>query len=204
MIWDGDILVAYAETGLFLYLFRRLKPRTLIILGLSAMLILVPMIVGVGAAVNFMKAATVRVEAKIKQNQKPTWLDQKAHDFWTRNLEKEFKRDPATLAKKWAEDLAIHRGNYLGIVKNRAPNLLMGQTIGFLLGGGLFAASRMLVGMGLMKLGVFSGATVAALLPVVGCPGLRNRPSPHGLRRDQAHSQRVLVRLSYHAWWNLL
>jgi len=156
LIWDGDILVAYAETGLFLYLFRNKTPRTLIILGISALLVLVPLIVGIGSAINFMKAATVRVEAQIKENQKPTWLDQRAHDFWTRNLEKEFKRDPETLAKNWADDLAVHRGNYFGIVKHRAPHLLMAQTIGFLLGGGLFAASRMLVGMGLMKLGVFS------------------------------------------------
>jgi len=156
LIWDGDILVAYAETGLFLYLFRKLAPRTLIILGISAMLILVPMIVGIGSTVNFMKAATVRVEAQIKDKQQPTWLDQHAHDFWIKNLQPEFKRDPDTLAKKWAEELAAHRGSYLRIVKHRAPNVLMGQTIGFLLGGGLFAASRMLLGMGLMKLGVFS------------------------------------------------
>jgi len=146
LIWEGDILVHYAETGLFLYLFRKLTPRTLIILGISAMLVLVPMFVGIGSAINFMKAATVRVEAQIKENQKPTWLDQKAHDFWTRNLQKEFKRDPETLAKKWAEELAVYQGSYLGIVKHRAPNLLFGQTIGFLLGGGLFAASRMLLG----------------------------------------------------------
>jgi uncharacterized protein len=34
----------------------------------------------------------------------------------------------------------------------------MEQTIGFLLGGGLFAASRMFLGMGLMKLGVFAAS----------------------------------------------
>jgi uncharacterized protein len=156
LIWDGDILVNYAETGLFLYLFRKLKPRTLILLGISAMLVLVPLIVGVAGAINFMKAATVRVEAQIKASQKPTWLDQKAHDFWTRNVQENFKRDPETLAKNWAEELAVHRGSYVQIVKHRAPHLLMGQTIGFLLGGGLFAASRMFLGMGLMKLGVFS------------------------------------------------
>ncbi len=42
LIWEGDILVLYAQTGLFLYFFRNLTPRTLIILGISAMLILVP------------------------------------------------------------------------------------------------------------------------------------------------------------------
>ena len=36
LIWDGDILVLYAECGLFLYLFRNRTPRTLIILGVSA------------------------------------------------------------------------------------------------------------------------------------------------------------------------
>ncbi len=156
LIWNGDILVAYAETGLFIYLFHKLKPRTLITLGISAMLILVPLVIGFAGAINFMKAATVRVEAQIKENKKPTWLDQKAHDLWTKKLKDNFKRDPETLKKNWAEELAIYQGGYLGIVKHRAPKLLIGQTIGFLLGGGLFAASRMFLGMGLMKLGVFS------------------------------------------------
>jgi uncharacterized protein len=156
LIWSGDILVAYAETGLFLYLFRNLKPQTLIVLGISAMLVFVPLVVGVGAAINFMKAATARVEAQIKDHQQPTWLDQKAHDFYTENIERELKRDPAILKEKWNKELAVYRGDYLGIVKDRAPHLVKSQTIGFLLGGGLFAASRMLLGMGLMKLGVFS------------------------------------------------
>jgi uncharacterized protein len=177
LIWNGDILVAYAETGLVLYLFHKLKARTLIILGISAMLVLVPMIVGIGGAISFMKAATARVEAQIKDQQKPTWLDQKAHDVWTRNLQENFKRDPETLAKKWNEELGVYRGSYLGIVKHRAPHLLLSQTIGFLLGGGLFAASRMLLGMGLMKLGVFSAQRswrfytwVAALGYGIGLP----------------------------------
>ena len=46
LIWWGDILVLYAECGLFLYFFRNLRPRTLIILGLSAMLVLVPLVLG--------------------------------------------------------------------------------------------------------------------------------------------------------------
>ena len=33
LIWSGDILVLYAECGLFLYLFRNRSPRTLIIVG---------------------------------------------------------------------------------------------------------------------------------------------------------------------------
>ena len=52
--------------------------------------------------------------------------------------------------------MAAYRGGYFGIVKHRAPDLLKEQTFGFIFGGGFFAMSRMLVGMGLMKLGVFS------------------------------------------------
>ena len=37
LIWGGDILVLYAECGLFLYLFRNKTPRTLIILGVTLM-----------------------------------------------------------------------------------------------------------------------------------------------------------------------
>ena len=49
--------------------------------------------------------------------------------------------------------MAAYRGGYLGIVKHRAFDVLMGQTVGFLLGGFFFAGARMLLGMGLMKLG---------------------------------------------------
>lgn len=34
LLWDGDTLVTYAVAGLFLYPARRLRPRTLIVLGL--------------------------------------------------------------------------------------------------------------------------------------------------------------------------
>jgi len=156
LIWDGDILVIYAETGLFLYFFRNLSPRTLIILGLSAMLVLIPLLLGFGAAFDYMKAATVRVEAQTKAGEKPTHLDQQLHDIWTKHIRDKVDPSPETRAKKWDEEMTAYRGGYLGIVKHRAVGVLMGQIFGFLLGLGFFAASRMLVGMGLMKLGVFS------------------------------------------------
>jgi uncharacterized protein len=156
LIWFGDILVLYAETGLFLYFFRNKTPRTLVILGISALLVLIPLVLGFGAAVNFMKAATARVEAQVQAGEKPKRGDQRLHDIWTKHVRDEIVPGPEVKAKKWNEEMAAHRGSYLGIVKHRAPELLVVQTIGFLLGGGFFAASRMLVGMGLMKLGVFS------------------------------------------------
>ena len=156
LIWDGDILVLYAQTGLFLYFFRNLAPKTLIILGISAMLVLVPMVLGFGAAIDYMKAATARVEAQTKAGEKPSSLDQQLHDIWTKHIRDEVMPSDEKKAKDWDKEMAAYRGGYLGIVKHKAFDVLMEQIFGFLFGGGFFAASRMLVGMGLMKLGVFS------------------------------------------------
>ncbi len=156
LIWDGDILVLYAETGLFLYFFRNLAPRTLIILGIAAMLVFVPLVLGFAASFDYMKATTARVDAQTKAGEAPTILDRVVHTVWTRSLRDEVFPSDEKKAKKWNEELATYRGSYRGIVKSRAPDVLAAQTFGFLLGGGFFAASRMLIGMGLMKLGVFS------------------------------------------------
>src|SRR5262249_40198717 len=54
------------------------------------------------------------------------------------------------------EEVAAHRGGYWSLVKHRAQSLVWAHTLGFVLGGWWFAGGRMLIGMGLMKLGVFS------------------------------------------------
>jgi uncharacterized protein len=156
LIWDGDILVLYAQTGLFLYFFRNMAPKTLIILGISAMLVLVPIVLGFGAAIDYMKAATARVEAQTRAGEKPTSLDTRLQGIWTEHIRDEVMPSDEKKAKDWDEAMAAYRGGYPGIVKHKAFDLLMEHVFGFLFGAGFFAASRMLVGMGLMKLGVFS------------------------------------------------
>jgi uncharacterized protein len=156
LIWWGDILVLYAECGLILYLFRNLRPWTLIVLGLSAMLILVPLILGVAKSIDYMRAASDRYETQTQAGEKHRGIDHMLHDFWTEDLRDEILPSAEKKAKDWDKEMAIHRGGFWGIVKHRAPELLKEQIFGFLLGGGFFAMSRMLVGMGLMKLGVFS------------------------------------------------
>ncbi|MFI5458252.1 MAG: DUF418 domain-containing protein [Isosphaerales bacterium] len=157
LIWFGDILVLYAECGLLLYLFRKMKPKTLIILGICSLLLLVPLNLGFAAWLDSMKAATARVEAETKAGQKPSPRDQRLHDIWTGQVKEYVAPTPEKEAKAWADELRIHRGGYLGIAKHRAPLVFFVQTVVALLFGGLFAAlGRMLLGMGLIKLGVFS------------------------------------------------
>lgn len=156
LIWSGDVLFLYAECGLLLYLFRNKTPRTLIIVGISLMLVTVPLVLGFGAAINGMKAITARVDAQIKAGETPSRFDKRIHDLWADGLQKEVKPNEEQRLKSWNEEMAAYRGGYLGIVKHRAFDLLMEQTVGFLLGGFFFAGARMLLGMGLMKAGVFS------------------------------------------------
>jgi len=156
LIWWGDILVLYAECGLFLYFFRNLRPWALIVMGLSAMLILVPLILGFGKAIDYMRAASDRYAAQTQAGEKHRGVDHMLHDFWTEELRDEILPSAEKESKDWDKEMTVHRGSFLGIVKHRAPELLKAQIFGFVFGGGFFAISRMLVGMGLMKLGVFS------------------------------------------------
>ena len=71
LIWSGDILVLYAECGLFLYFFRNMSPRTLIILGIRPCCSSCRLILGFAAGIDYMKAATARVEAQKKAGEKP-------------------------------------------------------------------------------------------------------------------------------------
>jgi uncharacterized protein len=158
LIWSGDILVCYAECGLFLYLFRNKTPKTLIIVGLSFLMLLVPILLGFTAGLDYMKAAAARVKAQEQAGQKPDPTDKKLADIWTKNIEEHLLPTPEQQAKDFAKEIATYRGGYFGIVKHRAGQLIWVHTIVFLLGLGFMAGGRMLIGMGLMKLGVFSAA----------------------------------------------
>jgi uncharacterized protein len=156
LIWSGDILFLYAECGLILFLFRKKSPKTLIIVGVTLLLLIIPLVLGFGVAINVMKAITARVDAQVRAGETPSRFDRRIHDIWTKNLQKEFKPNEEQRRKNWNEEMEAYRGGYAGIVKQRAFELLMAHTVGFILGGFFFAGSRMLLGMGLMKLGVFS------------------------------------------------
>jgi uncharacterized protein len=160
LIWYGDILVLYAECGLLLYFFRNLKPRTLFILGTLALLYFVPILLVVTGCVDYTKAyfkqAGTRVLASQQAGQLPDARDRLAQIAWTGWMSERFRDNPKKELEEWNKELKVHRGGYWGIVKERAGGLLAEHTIGFLLAGWSLALGRMLIGMGLMKIGVFS------------------------------------------------
>ena len=160
LIWSGDILVLYAECGLLLYFFRNLAPRKLIILGIAALFFLVPILLGIATAMDTVKEffgqASARVAASQQAGEIPQLTDRVAQVVWIGSLQEKFREAPEKEFHADNEKIKIYRGGYAGIVKERAWGLFMEHTIGFLLAGWSLAMGRMLIGMGLMKLGVFS------------------------------------------------
>ncbi len=152
LIWDGDVLVHYASCGLLLYPVRKWSGKTLIIVGVCLNLLFVPFLLGFRfVGVPYMRRTAERVEAESKAGRPVRWWNQQVHDGW-----REMSKNELPKREKFLEEIATHRGSYAEIVQHRAKSLIWGQTIGFLLFGWWAVGGRMLIGMGLMKLGVFA------------------------------------------------
>ena len=157
LIWEGDVLVDYALCGFLLFPFRNLKPRTLIVTGVVLNLLLVPLLLCFRfGGVPYMRATAERVDAQVKAGGTPGWWSLKVHDGW-----KEMSKEELPKRDKLLNDVQTLRGGYVAIVKARAGEMIWAQAFGFLIFGWSMIGGRMLIGMGLMRLGVFSAALSA-------------------------------------------
>ena len=128
LLWYGDVLFSYAMCGFLVFLFRRRKPATLIMLGLA--------VVMVATCLALLFHSTL-----------PQWPDETI-------VELKGVWQPAEEAV--AKEVATYRGGWLGQFRDRAPNALFFETAFFLMVTLWRAGGLMLVGMGLFKLGFFS------------------------------------------------
>jgi uncharacterized protein len=161
LIWDGDILVTYAQCGLLLFLFRRLSPRTLIILGASLILLAALIGFGFSVGIEFVRDTAAAAAVAKQAGEKPSRLQRALSNAWEQGLRAEFDPSPEQRAKTRNEEIAIYRDGYLGIVLLRATHLIVMHTVAFVMVLMWGIGGRMLIGMGLMKLGVFAAARSA-------------------------------------------
>jgi len=153
LIWFGDILFFYAAVGMIVYLFRNLSPRTLIITGCLVLPVALLVSYAGGVYMVELKARAEALEQQLAAGETLSEEDQATVDEWT-----EARGFMLPGSEELEKDLVAYSGDYIGILKHRAPFVSSFQFEGlpfFILWrvGGL-----MLIGMGLMKLGVFSGA----------------------------------------------
>jgi len=152
LLWYGDILHAYAVCGLFLYLLRRRSAKLLIILGLLLLMIGVLVQVGSGTFFNMLRHEAKAAETALAAGETLTPPQQGMSEAW-KEISTVFDPSPEEIA----EEIEAYRRGYSEILTRRAPESLMMQTQALLFMVFWRAIGLMLIGMGLMKLGVFSG-----------------------------------------------
>jgi uncharacterized protein len=203
LLWSGDILVLYAECGLVLYPFRRRSARTLIIVGILAMLVIMPLGMGIRTGIGFLESTAARAEAARAAGERPTKFQAWIHELWTKEVQPKLEPSHEKKDEKYNKEVETYRGRYWGIVRHNAGELLAGQTIAFVIELLWAVGGRMLLGMGLMKLGVFSASRswrfygrMAALGYGLGLP-LVGYDTYALLRHDFHYSQEFLSTFVY-------
>lgn len=152
-LWAGDILVSYAIAGLLIFLFRRRSPKTLIIVGCSVLLIPSLTSIGFGVYIDQMQTAQREVAALSAAGETPSEDQQKLAERWD-EMRPHFDPTPQEIE----EELETYRDGYAGMFRDRAPTVFMGQTMAVAFFVLWRAGGVMLLGMALMKLGVFSAS----------------------------------------------
>lgn len=184
LLWNGDILLPYAVAGLILYRLRRLRPRTLVVLAVVAMLLPKAGMYGLGELLGRVRDTAVEAQALQESGQDLTGQQARFLEIWR---ESAGQWDPG--AEELEEIAAVMRGGYGGIFRRAGGELLMMHLVFYPLGAGWGIAGLMLLGMALYKSGVLTAARsdrFYAWLAIVGY-GVGLPGTWLGLREMGAH-----------------
>ncbi len=151
LLWHGDILVTYALCGLLLYLFRRRSARTLIVAGLAVLAFGALLNSGLGAAALQLRNVVQEIEAKVAAGQEMTPRRQRLIRQWD-ELRGSFAPSPAEID----ETIETMRGDLGTVLKANVEETVMMHTQAVPFSLFWRALALMLLGMGLMKSGVFT------------------------------------------------
>jgi len=153
LLWWGDILFYYAVLGLILYVFRRKSARFLITFGIVVYLVGLPVFLGVGLLGGYLKSQAEAAAEIRERGERPDDLQLSFEESW-QNM-KEFL---APTQEMIDEEIEIYgEGSYGDIFGHRWQHVLMMHLSGFIMFFIWRIGGFMLIGMGLMKLGVFTG-----------------------------------------------
>lgn len=157
LLWYGDILYNYAVCGLLLYLFRRVRPRWLIAVGASLIVVAMLSYTAMGGFFTLARASAQEAAAARAAGRTPTRFQQEMEKTWP-EIQSEFKPSADELQRQ----IQVHRGSWIGIFIERLPNVLQMQIFMTLTYLTWRLVGIMLIGMALMKLDVFSARRAPA------------------------------------------
>lgn len=183
LLWYGDILLTYGLCGLVAFLCRKLPPRRLIVIGLG--LIAVTSLICLYFALSM-----------------PHWPAEKLETF-TREM---WRPDPAMVQS----EVAAYRSGWLGEMPQRFRDAMVLQAEGFVLLSFWRVEGLMLMGMALLKMGIFSAQRSAKLYWLLVTVGLLvGIPIvAYGTSRDFATGwsirQSLFINYQYNYWASIL
>jgi uncharacterized protein len=151
LLWQGDILYPYALCALALYPFRKLKGRTLLIIGASLMIVLS----GFTTIRGFLRKADMELAraamAKAERAETLTEDEKQAKEDWEKMLK---KRNPPE--EDLRKNAAQWQGGFLSVIKTRGKLVNEFNSSPYYYPGNFDIWGMMFIGMGLFKLGVLS------------------------------------------------
>jgi uncharacterized protein len=151
LLWFGDILFHYALVGMLLYPFRHRAPRTLIVV--AVLLLPVALLMNYAGA-EYMEeehAATRPFAERLAAGE--ALSEEESARLEAVDAMRSFL---APTEEDVREDLEAYRGSYTEIVEHRVPVVASMQFQGAIAFAIWRVGGLMLIGMALMKLGVFS------------------------------------------------
>ncbi len=151
LLWEGDILYSYAMCGLFLFPFRHLAPRRLILLGALALAISVPRAAAVAVHRGDLRARAAAATAARAAGKTLTRAQDDALSDWE-EITDDYQPDAATLSQTSAD----YHGGYGHLFLRRAQLVRYVESSDFYGWAFFDGIGMMLMGMGLLQLGVFS------------------------------------------------
>jgi uncharacterized protein len=172
LLWEGDILYSYAVCGLFLFPFRRLPARRLILLGALALSISVPRAATLALHRRDLRAHAAQASAEKAAGRPLTKPQESALGDWE-EITDDFQPDPETLRQARADYLA----GYWHLFRHRAELVRYVESSDFYGWAFFDSIGMMLMGMGLVQTQVLTGqrsrrfyAGMAAIGYGVGVP----------------------------------
>ncbi|MGI9201343.1 MAG: DUF418 domain-containing protein [Woeseiaceae bacterium] len=151
LLFPGDILYRYGVVALFLFAFRKLSPKTLIVLGILVLASTTVKDIYWNIEENNAHAAAISAQAILDSGAEISDAQQDAIDSWKEKID-----GHEVPAEDIDEMVKAKQGGYFENIANNAEGIIQGQSYELYMFTFADAAGMMLIGMALLKLGVLN------------------------------------------------
>jgi uncharacterized protein len=153
LLWPGDILYHYGIAGMALFVFRRVRPSRLVILGAVILALQAPKMYGLGTKLTEARDGLARIQTDTAAGKTISAEDEKKQKEW-----QAFLGEQRPTGEQLKEEIEKRQKGYVANVTAFAPVIFMFHTTLLYLVFFWDVVGAMLMGMALYKWGVFSAA----------------------------------------------